>query len=74
MFYLIEGSNFLIWGGGKGLIHINKLQERNKSYGHSFLKVLINLQFSGLQLANYYKFFSESKKASFNSFLLIFIN
>ena len=28
MFYLIEGPNFLVWGGGKGLIHVNKLQER----------------------------------------------
>lgn len=21
---LIEGPNFLVWGGGKGLIHVNK--------------------------------------------------
>lgn len=65
MYYLIEGSNFLVWGGGKGLIHINKLQERKKD--DSFLMVSW-LIFTFLGLVSYFNLSSELKKAFLDSF------
>lgn len=65
MYYLIEGSNFLVWGGGKGLIHINKLQERKKD--DSFLMVSW-LIFTFLGSVSYFNLSSELKKAVLDSF------